>query len=134
MNNLNGKAPADDATNAPACEKQGVTFSLNTYPDVQTPPTISSSDSSAKTGESNSSGTVGTSSSADTVPVATESQELASETSVESPQPRAAMYPLQPEFFQLDMVKDRYTFGRSKKCDYCFDLPSIKNHKHLLHK
>jgi len=98
----------------------------------QTASNTQSSDSSGKTSQSNNSSSSGTTpSSAETVPLAGSSQEVTSDTS-EAPNPAVwgVIHPLQPEFIQLELINDRYTFGRAKDSDYCFDMPSIKKHKH----
>ena len=99
----------------------------------QTPATQSSqsSSSSGKTSQGTNGSGSATSSSGGTVDVTGSSQEVTSDTS-DPPNPAVwgIIRPLQPEFIQLELINDRYTFGRAQEADYCFDMPSIKKHKH----
>ena len=91
--------------------------------------TASSTPSSGSSGKTTITSSSGTSSSADTLH--TSSQEVSSDASA---QPDSSVWgianAMQKEFFHLDLTNDYYTFGRAKQCDYCFDIPSIRNHKH----
>ncbi|CAK8683355.1 serine/threonine-protein kinase Chk2-like [Clavelina lepadiformis] len=73
----------------------------------------------------------GTGSSGDTVPAST--QEVTENPDAEptelKPPAWGVLYPKQNEFYPLDLVDERYTFGRSNECDYNLDNPRIKTTK-----
>ena len=122
---MNGSELVANSDMGPPTSKPTASVSVDNNHSSCLTPSDSSGKTTASSSESNS-----TPSSSNTAPVSSESQDTPDTCASQELPLWGVVIALQPEFFNLNLIKDQYLFGRAKGCDYSFDVPSIKNNKY----